>query len=172
MPPAFSIREERSADRPGVLAVHREAFEGEGEAKLVAELHRTGNAKIALVAELEGRIVGSIVFSPVTIDGAEVDGCLGLAPLAVSKARQSSGIGSELTRRGLEICRRDRVPLVVVLGHPDYYPRFGFQPAAARGFRCEYGDDAPFFVLENRALGLPPGLHLVRYGPEFGEVGE
>jgi putative acetyltransferase len=114
-----------------------------------------------------GAVVGHVLFSPVTVAGAP-DG-IGLAPLAVLPAHQRRGVGSALVREGLEACRRLGCPFVVVLGHPGYYPRFGFRRAAGAGLGNEYGADEAFMVLALRPGSLPAGGGLVRYGPDFGE---
>jgi putative acetyltransferase len=80
------------------------------------------------VAEDDGAIVGHILFTPVVVEGRPALG-MGLAPLAVLPGRQRQGIGSQLVRRGLDSLRERGCPFVVVVGHPEYYPRFGFEPA-------------------------------------------
>jgi putative acetyltransferase len=77
------------------------------------------------------------------------------------------GIGGQLIRDGLAAAAAADTTFVVVLGHPDYYPRFGFRRAAAVGLTNEYGADEAFMVLELRAGSLPTAGGLVRYGPEF-----
>jgi putative acetyltransferase len=125
---------------------------------------------VALVAEVEGRVVGQILFSPVTVEpppeGLRV---MGLAPLAVLPEFQRRGIGSQLVRAGLEACRSLAFDFVVVLGHPAYYPRFGFVPACSRGLGCEYPvPEEVFQVLELRPSSLAGVKGVVRYRPEFG----
>jgi putative acetyltransferase len=166
----IQIRPERADDVAAVHAVHCAAFPTDEEAILVARLRDRGQARVSLVAEVGGEVVGHVVFSPVTIDGASgVCSGVGLAPLAVLPACQRQGVGSALTREGVEVCRRQGVGFVVVLGHPEYYPRFGFRRASERGLRNEYGADEAFMVLELQPGSLPPSGGLVKYGPEFGE---
>jgi putative acetyltransferase len=117
-------------------------------------------------------VVGHIFFSPVEIDdaGAGVRAA-GLGPMAVMPGRQRQGVGSRLIRAGLDACRQAGFDVVVVIGHPTYYPRFGFVPAARRGLR--YEEEVPedaFMLLELRAGSLGDGGGVVRYLPEFGEV--
>jgi putative acetyltransferase len=120
---------------------------------------------ISLVAEQGGEIVGHIMFSPVSLAGgaerrAELK-LLGLAPMAVAPSQQREGVGSALVRTGLEQCRRQGVAAVVVLGHPAYYPRFGFVPAARYGIDSEYDVPQEAFML----LELSPGALRGATGP-------
>jgi putative acetyltransferase len=166
------IREERPDDVPSIHAVTREAFGQEGEALLVDLLRRNGKAVLSLVAEDDGVIFGHILFSPVTIGTANGSVTVpGLAPMAVRPDRQRQGIGSLLVRRAIDLLRQAGHRAVVVLGHPDFYPRFGFVPASSFGIRCEY--DVPegvFMALELVPGGLRDCAGLAKYGPEFAEV--
>jgi putative acetyltransferase len=158
--------------------VNAAAFPTDVEARLVDRLRETGHARLSLVAESDGgALVGHVLFSPVTIVKglgassitAPVGSGLGLAPVAVVPAEQRRGIGSALIREGLKACRRQGCGFVVVLGHPEYYPRFGFRRASEVGLGNEYGADEAFLVLELEPGSLPPGGGLVKYGPEFAE---
>jgi len=92
-----------------------------------------------LVAEVEGQIVGHILFSPVTVEpGNSHFDAITLAPIAILPEHQRKGIGSQLVKAGLEECRILGHDLVFVVGHPEYYPRFGFIQARAKGFKCEF----------------------------------
>ena len=164
------IRVERLDDQAAIRAVHRAAFPTDAEAGLVDRLRDAGHSSVSLVAEVDGTVVGHILFSPVSIVAASGhrDG-LGLAPVAVMPAHQRCGVGSALIREGLAVCRLQRCPFVVVLGHPAYYPRFGFLQASTVGLSNEYGADEAFMVLELQPDSLPPGDGLVRYGLEFAE---
>lgn len=117
------------------------AFETSAEADLVDALRAQARPIVSLVAEVDGEIVGHILLSPVALDGHPELRLMGLAPIAVAPAHQRQGIGSALVRAGLERCRRLGFGVVVVLGHPSYYPRFGFAPPVRFGIRCER--DAP-----------------------------
>jgi putative acetyltransferase len=160
------IRPEQPADESAIFAVHAAAFPSDAEAKLVDHLRAAGRLTISLVAEDAGQIVGHIAFTPVTLPGTR--DALGLAPVAVIPARQRQGIGSELIREGLAAAASLATEFVVVLGHPTYYPRFGFQRAADFGLQNEYGADEAFMVREFRSGALPPDGGLVQYAPEFG----
>lgn len=161
------IRPERPDDAAAIDAVHRGAFPTDAEARLVARLRAAGRSRAALVAEVDGVVVGHIVFSPVTI-GDEHTG-VGLAPVAVLPDHQRRGVGSALVRAGLETCQAEGHPFVVVLGHPEYYPRFGFRRASEVGLTNEYGADEAFMVLELVPGSLPVGGGLVQFGPDFRE---
>ena len=149
--PALIIRASREADREAIVALHMAAF-GEAEGEEVSALANdllddpTAMPLLSLVAEQNGQIIGHVHFSAVRVlgDEEEVPGMI-LAPLAVAPTAQGRGIGSELTVEGLERLRAESVGLVFVLGHPAYYPKFGFQPAAALGL------DAPYPVEDKNA---------------------
>jgi putative acetyltransferase len=118
------------------------------------------------------QVVGHILFTAVTVE-PEVPAwtALGLAPMAVLPQYQRQGVGSQLVRAGLAECLRQGHTVVVVLGHPAYYPRFGFVPAAAKGLRCEYPvPDEVFMVAELMPEALAGRTGLVKYRPEFAKV--
>ena len=166
-----SIRPERASDHAAVHTVVSAAFGQPAEADLVAALRAVPRV-ISLVA-LDGEaLVGHIMFSPLTVEGAGLElMALGLAPLAVAPARQRQGIGSALTFAGLDACRKAGADLVVVLGHPDYYPRFGFAPAHTLGLRCEYDAPPEAFMAQRLRPDAPLGAGgLVRYHPAFAAV--
>jgi putative acetyltransferase len=123
------IRAETDADHAAIHAVNAAAFPTAAEADLVDALRQQARPLISLVAEQDGVIVGHILFSPVTLDSQPDLRIMGLAPMAVAPEHQRSGIGSALVRAGLEQCRQLGYQAVVVLGHPEYYPRFGFVPS-------------------------------------------
>ena len=146
------IRAEVPADHAAVRALNLAAFGRPGEARLVDVLRSQARPIVSLVAQVNGETVGHILFSPVTLSGE--DGLLmGLAPMAVAPGRQRSGIGSRLVRTGLAQCRRLGAQAVVVLGHPEFYPRFGFVPAEHFALHCEYDVPTEAFM----AIELHPG---------------
>src|SRR5262245_48756412 len=122
-----------------IRRVNEQAFGRSAEADLVDALRARGRISLSLVAERGGEVVGHILFSPVRVDSARgsIAG-LGLAPMSVLPAHQRTGIGSLLVRAGLDECRRADHGWVVVLGHPEYYPRFGFVPARRHGLAWEH----------------------------------
>lgn len=145
----MNVREERAQDRTGVRRVNLSAFETDAEANLVDALREQASPHVSLVAESDGEIVGHIMFSPVTLGEHVRPTIMGLAPMAVLPGHQRQGIGSVLARAGLEGCRRLGCGAVVVLGHPSFYPRFGFRPASQFGVRCEYdAPDEAFMLVE------------------------
>lgn len=166
------VRRETEADHLAVRQVNERAFERASEADLVDALRKSVEPHISLVAEQDGQIVGHIFFSPVVIESeASEFTALGLGPMAVLPEFQNQGIGSELMRRGLEECLSMGHDVVVVVGHPDYYPRFGFAPAHRKGLRCEYAvPDEVFMVAELRQGALAGRTGLVKYHHEFSRV--
>lgn len=165
----IEIRLEQTEDFSQVYQVNSLAFETEAEAKLVEKL-RIAEPNISLVAEFDGKIVGHILFSPMTLKDEPTD-FLGLAPMAVLPEFQNHGIGSKLVKEGLRIAFEQGFTAVFVLGHPEYYPRFGFVTAKNKGFSCEY--EVPvevFMVLELIPNSLKGKNGLVKYRPEFAEV--
>jgi putative acetyltransferase len=146
----FVIRVELEGDRQGVRRVNEAAFGQAAEADLVDALRSAGAAEVSLVAEADGQIVGYFLFSPVSVaEAGESPKIAGLAPMAVLPSYQRRGIGSLLVKQGLEDCRKAGMQAVVALGHPDYYPRFGFRRASTFGLRCEFdAPDEAFMALE------------------------
>src|SRR3954454_15294077 len=121
-----AIRAERSGDLDAIREVNRLAFGGEGEVLLVDALRAGGHVRVSLVAEVGGEVVGHILFSALPIvTPKETVEALALAPLAVAPSCQRQGIGSMLTAEGPRACREAGHRIVVVLGHPEFYPRFG-----------------------------------------------
>ena len=168
------IRLERLSDLDAIRAVNRAAFGADVEANLVDALRREASPIISLVADDEGAVIGHVMFSPVSIDGeaAGAPPLMGLAPLAVLPDRQRQGIGGALIREGLAACRLGRVGAVVLVGMPEYYPRFGFVPASRFGLRCEYDvPDDVFMAIELEADTLAGRVGLVRYHPAFAQAG-
>ena len=124
-----------------------------------------------LIADDDDAIVGHILFSPVTLTAHPGLRIMGLAPMAVVPARQRQGIGSALIREGLEHCRRLGFGAVIVLGHAEYYPRFGFTPASRFGLGCEYDvPDEVFMALELYEGILQGKSGTIRYHPAFATV--
>ena len=166
------MRPERPEEQVAIRGVNTLAFGRPNEADLVDTLRERGQPLVSLVAEEDGRIVGHIFFSPVIIESdTQAFPAFGLAPMAVLPERQRRGIGSQLVRRGLEECLRIGQPVVVVLGHPTYYPRFGFVPASRKGLYCEYAVPDEAFMVAELLPGILQGrTGVVKYLPEFAEV--
>src|SRR5438132_3160971 len=162
------IRAETIQDRDSVRSVNQLAFGRLNEADLVDALREKTRPYISLVATLDGEVVGHIFFSPVSIEsGDESFTAMGLAPMAVLPTHQNQGIGSKLVREGLRESQLLGYDAVVVLGHPNYYPRFGFVPASLKGLRSEYNvADEVFMVAELKPGALAGRNGLVKYHPE------
>jgi len=165
------VRRERRGDIPAIRTVNERAFGGTDEAAVVAALRAAGAVTLSLVAEQDGEVVGHVLFSPVTVETpAGAREAVGLGPMAVLPERQGRGLGSVLVREGLAFLARAGHGVVVVLGQPGYYPRFGFAPAGRFGLRCAFDcPDEAFMALELRPGALAAlGGGVVRYHEAFG----
>jgi putative acetyltransferase len=164
------IREEGPQDASAIRAVNEQAFGQPAEADLVDALRRSCADRLSLVAEENGVVVGHILFTPTVVEsaGRQVVG-MGLAPMAVLPERQRQGIGSALVERGLAALRIRGCPLVIVLGHPGYYPRFGFERASAHGLASQWEGvpDEAFMVLILDSQAMAGMRGVARYRPEF-----
>jgi putative acetyltransferase len=167
----LTIRPEAPTDHEAIRTVNRLAFGRDAEAGLVDALRAAAQPFLSLVALENADIVGHIAFSPVAIHG---DGppmpALALGPMAVLPDMQRRGIGSRLVLEGLAACQAARHLVVVVVGHPAFYSRFGFVQAVPRGLRCEYDVPDEAFMVAELAPGALHGGGLVRYHPAFGQV--
>jgi putative acetyltransferase len=165
------IRREDPKDYAAVHAVNTTAFETEAEANLVDMLRKEAEPTVSLVAEMDGVIVGHILFSPASLSGFPDLKIMGLGPLAVIPKYQRNGIGSALTETGLEICKGLGYGAVIVLGHPEYYPRFGFRPSVLYDITSEYDvpEDA-FMVIELHPGYLDGSSGVIKYHPAFTNV--
>ncbi len=169
-----TIRPEQPSDHAAIEAVNRQAFGQDAEAHLVAKLREADShdPALSLVAVHDGEVVGHILFSPILIetDGGNV-AAMALAPMAVLPDYQRQGIGSALVREGLEACRRAGHRIVVVLGHADYYPRFGFKPANRHRLRSPFTvPDEAFMAMALVPGGLDDISGVVRYPAAFDAV--
>jgi putative acetyltransferase len=171
------IREERPEDIGEIRKVNEEAFTqafGQApEADLVDRLRENSPRLLSLVAvDGDNAVVGHILFSPVKIEGDRIVEGIGLAPMAVLPKFQRQGIGTRLVQAGIEMLKSKGRPFVIVLGHPDYYPRFGFEPASHKGTRCQW-DGVPdeafmILILDEKAMEGISGV--ARYRSEFDEA--
>ncbi len=163
-----TIRAETPADLDVIRAVNRIAFDSDEEPMLVDGLRDGGHVLVSLVAEIDEEVVGHILFTALPIEiGDDTLHAAALAPMAVRPEYQNQGIGSALVMAGLGRCRELALDAVVVLGHPNFYPRFGFSAELAGNLRAPFEGDA-FMALELR-LGILDGCDgTVRYAPPFG----
>ena len=157
------IRPAAPADAAAIREVVGSAFGQPDEADLIERLRADSDVLVELVAEDAGAIVGHVLFSRLGIGAVEG---AALAPLAVIPDRQRSGIGAALTRAGIERCRALGMPAIVVLGHADYYPRFGFSAALAAPLEAPFS--GPSFMAMELAPGALAGGGRLRYAPAFG----
>jgi putative acetyltransferase len=169
----ITIHLEQPNDILSIHAVNASAFGQPTEANLVDTLRTACPEALSLVAVSDDQVVGHIFFSPVTIkdDEQEVKG-MGLAPMAVLPDHQRQGIGSQLVKTGLEILRKRNCPFVIVLGHPKYYPRFGFSPASWYGILSQWPEvpDEAFMVLIFDEAIMSKVCGTARYRKEFDEA--
>lgn len=159
------IRYARPGDHPAIAAVVEAAFGQPGEARLVGRLRADGDALFELVAVEADAVVGHVLFSRLWADRYEMFAAL--APLAVRPDLQKTGLGSALVRAGLESAKEFGAHGVIVLGHPAYYPRFGFSAETAAKVSSPYAGQPAFM-----ALALEPGAFdapmTVAYPDAFG----
>ncbi|MGD9899761.1 MAG: GNAT family N-acetyltransferase [Calditrichaceae bacterium] len=163
------IRAEKKEDIDDIRMINSAAFETGDEARMVDQIRESGISYISLVAEMDRKLVGHILFTPVIPEDHTVNTAIaGLAPMAVLPQYQNQGFGSKLVREGLKRCEDAGYEAVVVLGHPEYYPRFGFMPAVKFGIWSEYEvPDDVFMALELKQGAMKKCAGLVRYHEIF-----
>ena len=169
----LTIRQEQSDDAAAVHAVNESAFGQPAEATIVNAIRAACPDAVSLVAVDDGQIVGHIFFSPVFFSGeSESLHAMGLGPMAVTPQRQRQGIGSLLVRAGLDAMRKRNCPLIIVLGHPEYYPRFGFVPASRHGLSCQWEGvpDEAFMILILDEAAIAGVCGTIRYRDEFDQA--
>jgi putative acetyltransferase len=164
----IEIREEQPGDIGAIREVHRGAFGQEEEGNIVDALRTNGAALLSLVAILDRRVVGHIMYSPLLV--GDVMGAA-LGPMAVLPEHQRQGIGSGLVEAGSQQLRQNGCPFIVVVGHSMFYPRFAFRPASTYGITCEWdvADDV-FMVLVLDETKMPGVVGVAKYRPEFSTV--
>ncbi|MDI7260493.1 MAG: N-acetyltransferase [Thermodesulfobacteriota bacterium] len=168
-----TIRKEKLGDEQQIRTVIERAFGRIEEADIVDKLRQSCPNSILLVAVSNDQIVGHILFTPVTIQAKEriIIG-MGLGPMAVIPELQRQGIGSQLVKAGLELVEETKYPFVIVLGHPEYYPHFGFVPASRYSIRSEYENvpDEAFMILVLDKEVLKGISGVAKYRHEFTEA--
>lgn len=169
----LTIRPENPEDKEAIHAVVQRAFQNLTEPLLVERLHQENAAALSLVAEIDKKIIGYILFSPMTLDPVAFEQHIfALAPLAVLPEYQKQGTGSKLVRRGLSMGISSGWKRVFVLGSPTYYSQFGFKKASDYNYFCEYeSPDENFMVVSLDSVEMPIGqAYLAQYHPLFKEL--
>jgi len=168
------IRAEQTDDIAAIQEINRLAFAQEEEALLVQRIRESPGfiPDLSLVAIKDEKVAGHILFSRIHIETPQGDvEVLSLAPMAVRPEFQNSGIGSDLVREGLKRCRDLDHTIVVVIGHPEYYPRFGFVPARKKGLELNFPVPGEAFMVCELAPDALAGIKgTVKYPPEFEDV--
>ena len=166
------IRTEREEDADAVRKVNIAAFPSTAEADLVDTLRAAGLTPwVSLVAQARGRVAGHILFTPVNVVGDGVWQAMALGPMAVLPSHQSGGIGGKLVQAGLKELAALGQNVVFVLGHPGYYPRFGFRPTGPLGITSEFGVPEPVFMVAELRTGALGGRRgEVHYHEKFKSV--
>jgi putative acetyltransferase len=169
--PRIEVRRERPGDEAAIRRVNDEAFGQPDEGRIVDAARAAGHSAVSLVAVDGPRIVGHILFTPVTIESqGRTAGAFGLGPMSVAPELQRQGIGSKLVEAGLRECTRLGCTAVVVVGHPEFYPRFGFRPGSLYGLRSQFDVPDEVFMVAELTPGVLAGMAgVVRYIPEFGD---
>ncbi len=165
-----TFRHESAVDRPRVTEILRLAFQEDVQATIVDALRRSSSPLLSLVAESDGRVVGHLMFSVVTMDASPNFSAVQLSPVAVDPAYQRLGIGSALIRAGLTTCASQNWDAVFLVGDPRYYARFGFKMATPLGFTLAGPHGAFLQVLELRTGALGDLSGHVRFHPAFDDV--
>ncbi len=168
----LTIRPETSEDVRSIRYINEQAFGRNAEAEIVEKLRKRAKLAISLVAVENDKVVGHIAFSPVAVESKRSSfGAVALATMAVLPEYQHKGVGSQLVLAGLKECRLLGYEIIVVVGHPDYYPRFGFVTARSKGIECEFpAPDEAWMLLELNEGGLAGRKGTVKYQPEFQEA--
>jgi putative acetyltransferase len=162
---SIEIREEHPNDLAAIREVHARAFGQDREADIVDALRANNGVLLSLVAVVDGGVVGHVLYSPASLGRV---GGAALAPMAVVPEHQRRGIGRALIERGNRQIQQAGHAFIVVVGHPEYYPRFGFRPASAHGISCEW--DVPhnaFMVLPLDVSRMKGTSGIAKYRPEF-----
>lgn len=159
------IRHAKPADHAAIRDVNIAAFGKPDEADLIERLRADGDVVFELVAESDGAVVGHILYSRLWADSVNLYAAL--APMAVRPDRQRDGIGGQLVRTSIETAREFGAHAVIVLGHPAYYPKFGFTPEAAKAVKAPYSGSPAFMALEIEPGALAEPL-IVAYPDAFG----
>jgi putative acetyltransferase len=166
---SIEVREEGPGDVAAIRELNQRAFGQDQEGNIVDALRSSGAALLSLVATLNGRVVGHIMYSPLSVGGGVTGAALG--PMAVLPEYQRQGIGSKLVEAGNRKLKDAGCPFIIVVGHADYYPRFGFRPASTYGIKCEWEVPDDVFMVLVLDPGKMQGVSgLAKYPQEFSSV--
>jgi len=169
----ITIRKEEENDYNKVYEVNWLAFQQENESKLIEKIRKGENfvPELSLVAEIDGEIVGHILFSRIKIVRDSIFESLSLAPMAVIPEFQKQGIGTKLIKKGIEKAKELGFDSIIVLGHEEYYPKFGFARASNWSIKCPFEvPDEAFMAIELTEKAFEDKAGTVRYPDEFMEV--
>ena len=172
----ITIRSENPKDYDVIYEINKQAFNSEVEARLIDTIRHSSNFihDLSLVALKDSKIVGHILFSQAKIKNKETEKpILILAPVAVLPEFQKQGIGSSLVKKGLQACKGFGHNIIVVIGHPEFFPRFGFTPARKKGLEISFGAEVPseaFMVYELKKGVLKDIKGIVEFPSYFEEV--
>ncbi|MGQ4006452.1 N-acetyltransferase [Francisellaceae bacterium CB300] len=168
---SINIRYEKLEDQELIYSLIDECFESDDEEKLVRLLHTDNQSLVSLVAEVEGKIVGQIILSKMTAENDSNLSIYGLAPMCVAPDYQKSGIGTRLIEKAIVEAKKNKIDAIFVLGHPKYYPKFGFKMTSLYQIKCEYDVPAEVFMaldISGKLVSLKN--QTVYYAEEFGKV--
>ena len=170
----LSILSETEEDIAAIREVVTAAFNRPNEAELVETIRNSPNfiPELSLVAKADGKVVGHILFSPIAIETQQGNvEAIALAALCVTPTHQRQSIGAQLVQAGLTKCRELDHNIIIVLGDPHYYQRFGFETASKFGIQAPFTvPDEAFMVLELKPGALTGISGIVRYHEYFNEV--
>ena len=166
---SIEIREECHDDIAAVRDLNRQAFGQDQESNIVDVLRANEAALLSLVATVDDRVVGHIMYSPAVV-GDNITGAA-LGPMAVLPEYQRQRIGSKLIKAGNRKLKDAGCPFIVVVGHADYYPRFGFRPASKHRIKCEWNvPDNAFMLLVLDQAKMERVSGLAKYRHEFSSI--
>lgn len=149
---AFDIREATEADRAAIQDLNTRAFGRADEASIIGALEAEGAVYFQGVAHQDGHVIGHVLFYRLGVRGKL--GVIGLGPMCVDPWVQKEGVGKALAKWGLDRCREAKVPIVFVVGHPEYYPTLGFSQDAAKDFACKFSG-SPALMAQRLRYGPP-----------------
>lgn len=167
------IREESKNDLIAIKQINDKAFGQPEEGKVIDKLRESDSQVLSLVAEIDNNIVGHIFYSTAVLKGNnERIAGMGLAPMAVLPEYQNQGIGKLLINESLNIIKKKPVPFIIVLGHEDYYPKFGFEVASKYNIKCQW-DGVPneafmIMILDKEKMSNVHGV--AKYRDEWNEA--